>query len=332
MKYSNSKEIKKRIKKAKRILLNVHRSPDPDGVGSALALYEFLLKLKKEVKVICPSDLSSECLFLPNSKVIEKVNFEKFDFSNWDIFIVADSANWEMVTGRKGIKKPDIEIIVIDHHITSERFGNINLVDEKASSTSEIIYSLLKDWRVNITQSISQNLLAGIICDTGVFEYPNVTSFTLEVAKNLIDNGANKDEIVTNVYRNYSFNQLKLWGEVLKRMEFNKENRFVYSAIPNEIYKQFKEPDTAKETAASMFGPVVKGADFGMVMIEEEPNKLSVSFRSKKDFDVSKIAKDLGGGGHILAAGVTIRNEEFNKAVDKVLTAAIKYAQKENKF
>jgi phosphoesterase RecJ-like protein len=328
MKYKDSRNILRVLKKSKRILINIHRHPDSDGVGSALAFYEFLIKLRKEVKVICPNELTEDNLFLPFSEKVEKVDFNTFDFTNWDTFLVLDSSNWDMVAGDSGIKVPEINIILIDHHITSKRFGNINLIDEIVSSASELVYFLFRDWRVKLTESISQNLLAGIICDTGILQYPNVTPQTLEATRDLIIKGANKNVIVENLYRNYPFNQLKLWGEILNKMQFDKESKFVYSAVPNDIYKKYNEPVGGKETAASMFCPVVKDSDFGMIMIEQEKNNLSVSFRSKKDFNVAEIAEALGGGGHILAAGVTIKGMEFEKAVEKVLSVAKKYAQK----
>lgn len=330
MKYTDSAKILEILKKSKRILINVHISPDADSVGSALAFYEYLTNLKKEVKVICPDKLPEDNIFLPFSDKVEKVDFTNFDFSDWDLFLVLDSSSWDRVTGNVDSKLPGVDIILIDHHITSKKFGKISLVDDSVSSTSELIYFLFEDWKVILSKTITQNLLAGIIGDTGIFQYPNVTPETLGVARDLIIKGANKNEIVENLYRNYPFNQIKLWGVILDRMQFDKENRFVYSAIPNEIYKEYQEPIGSKETAAGMFTPVVKNSDFGMIMIEQEKNKLSVSFRSKKDFDVSEVAEALGGGGHKLAAGVTIRDTEFEKAVEKVLLEARKHAQKNN--
>ena len=328
MKYKDSRKILRLLKRSKRILINAHRHPDSDSVGSALAFYEFLIKLRKEVKVICPDELTEDNIFLPFSEKVEKIDFKTFDFSSWDTLLILDSSNWEMVSGDSRIKIPDINILLIDHHITSKRFGNINLVDEVVSSTSELVYFIFRDWRVKLTESISQNLLAGIICDTGILQYPNVTPQTLEAARDLIIKGANKNVIVENLYRNYPFNQLKLWGEILNKMEFDQEGKFVYSAISYDIYKKYEEPVGAKETASSMFCPVVKGSDFGMIMIEQKKDNLSVSFRSKKDFNVAEIAEALDGGGHVLAAGATIKDMKFEKAVDKVLSVVRKYVQK----
>ncbi len=330
MKYKDSKKILKIIKRAKKILINVHRNPDPDSIGSALAFYEYLINLKKDVKVICPDKLPEDNLFLPYSDKVEKVDFSSFNFNNYDLFLILDSSNWSQVTSNSELKLPDISILLIDHHITSTKFGNCNLVDVKTSSTSEMVYLLFKDWKIKFSESISQNILAGIIADTGVFRYPNVTPETLSVARDLMLNGANKNEITEKLYRNYPFNGIKFWGEIIQRMEIDNNNRFVYSAIPYEIYQKFNFPYGSKEMAVSMFCSVVKDTDFGMVMIEEEKGILSVSFRSRKGFNVAEIAEALGGGGHIVAAGVSIRNLNYEEAVKKVLLVARKYAQKSN--
>jgi len=330
MKYKDSKKILKIIKRAKKILINVHRNPDPDSIGSALAFYEYLINLKKDVKVICPDKLSEDNLFLPHSDKVEKVDFSNFNFNNYDLFLTLDSSSWSQVTANPELKLPNINILLIDHHITSQKFGNTNLIDVTASSTSEMVYFLFKDWKVRLASTINQNILAGIIGDTGVLRYPNVTPDTLSVVRDLMLNGANKNEITEKLYRNYSFNGIKFWGEIIQRMEIDNNNRFVYSAIPYEIFQKFNFPYGSKEIAASLFCSVVKDTDFGMIMIEEEKGILSVSFRSRKGFNVAEVAEALGGGGHIVAAGASIRNLNYKEAVEKVLLVARKYAQKSN--
>ncbi|MGB6838902.1 MAG: DHH family phosphoesterase, partial [Microgenomates group bacterium] len=146
MKYKESRQIFKEIKGAGKIVINCHRGPDPDSVGSALALYQVLQSLDKEVEVICPDNLLDSYRFLRFSEKVKRINFEKFDFSSFDLFIVLDSADWGMVTGNISISQPDIKTIVIDHHRTNRGFGKINLIDSKASSTAEVLYLLFEDW------------------------------------------------------------------------------------------------------------------------------------------------------------------------------------------
>lgn len=326
MKYDLSEKILEKIKLSENILINCHRSPDPDGIGSALALFEIVRNLGKNVKVISPDNLSKEHLFHPFSETVEKVDFNLFNFSGWDLFLTVDSGSWGMVSGDKNIKFPDIFKIVIDHHITNEKYGDINLIDFNTSSNCEIVYEVIKDWGYNLTKTVSQNLLSGIICDTGVFQYPNVSSRTLEIVKELMDKGADKDEIIFNIYRSYSFDKLKIWGKILEYMQIDESNKFIWSAIPYEVYEKYNKPENAKETASSFFTPVVDKTNFGLVMIEEEKNVLSISFRSRKDFDVSVIAKELDGGGHKSASGAKVKGVEYDKAVKMVLDACRKHA------
>lgn len=329
MNYKESKKILAEIKKAEKILVNCHKSPDPDSVGSAISLYAVLKTLGKEVEIICPSNLPNSLQFLPFSEQVIRVDFEKFNFSDYDLFVVLDSGGWNMVVGDASIPQPNIPIISIDHHKTKEKFGTINLIDSEISSTAEILFLLFKDWKVEINKNTAIALLTGIIGDTGVFRFPGVTSQTLEVAKDLMEKGADKDEAIFNVYGSLSFNLVKFWGEVLNRMEFDEEYEFVWSAVPFEVYKEYSHPEGAKETAATMFARIVEDTDFGIVMVERKEKILSISFRSRTDFDVSEIAVALGGGGHKAAAAAEIKGLEFDKAVKKALRVARKFAKQE---
>ncbi len=322
MNYPASKKILEEIKKANKILVNCHRSPDADSAGSALSFYEVLISMGKDVKVICPDKLPEDLKFLPFSEKVEKIDFEKFDFTPYDLFIVLDSGDVAMVTKKRDMPLPKIKKIVIDHHKTNESFAEINLVDDEISSTAELLYDIFEDWGTGVTKSIAQNLLTGIIADTGVFAYSAVTARTLQIAQFLMEKGANKKEIILNVFKSFSFNKVKFWGEILKRMEWDRDYKFVWAAVPHEIYKKFGGPASSKESAATLFATVVKDTDFGMIMVEEDKGVLSISLRGRTGFDVSKIAEKLGGGGHLSAAGAKLYEKDFDAAVIKVLETA----------
>jgi len=331
MNYKESEQILKEVKKAKKILINCHRSPDADSVGSSLALYQVIKNLGKDVKVICPSNVHEDLKFLPHSDAIEKINFRRFDFGAYDLFICLDSAGTNMVTGDEKIKLPNIPIIVIDHHKTNTKYGKINLVDSKVSSTAEILFLVLEDWRIKTDKNLATLLLAGILGDTGVFQYPGVTTRTMEIGIKLMQKGVNKDEIIFNLSRSINYNEVKFWGEVLERMQKDDDYKFVWSAIPYEVFEKYASPESAKESAASMFTQCVKDTNFGMVMVEETKGNLSVSLRSRTGFDVSKIALGLGGGGHNNAAGGKVSGREFREAVETVLNIARKIVDENTK-
>lgn len=330
MNYKVSKKILEEIKKAKKILINLHRGPDLDSIGSALAMNYVLKHLVKETQIVCSSDTLYENLsFLKDYKKIKAgIDFNNFDYKKYDLFLCLDSSTWGMISSDSKIPLPSIPMIVIDHHHTNERYGYVNLVDEKCSAVGELLYKIFEDWNIKIDKNIATALLTGIIGDTGIFKYPNTSGQTFDISNKLMKAGADKDLIIKNVYRNYDFNLIKYWGDVISRIEIDKKHKFVYSFIPYEIYEKWGKPENGKEFAVDLFAQTTKGTDFGIMGLEKEKNLMSISLRARTNFDTSLIAKELKGGGHKAASGGMLEGIEFNKAVEKVLQVARKYAKK----
>jgi len=330
MNYKESAKILGEIQKAKRILINCHRSPDPDSIGSALALRRILINMDKDATIICPSDeLFASVNYLEGYKEIRKgVDFSAFDYSKYEIFITLDSSSWDMASGKKGFAPKKITTITIDHHLTNEMYGDFNLVDNSVTSVGELLFLMLEDWEVEIDRKTADCLMAGIVGDTGAFRYPGSNERTFEVVGKLMGLGADKDTAIYEIYRNEPFELIKFYAEVLTNMKIDESGKFVWSAIPFKVYKKLGKPVTAKESSASLFAQVVKNTEFGFVALEEKKNRLAVSFRSRTGFDTSKIAVELGGGGHIYASGATVEGLSFDQAVEKVLNIARKYAKR----
>ena len=323
MNYNLSSKIKTEIEKANKILINCHKSPDPDSVGSALAMHHYLKLLGKSPTVVSPDPTPEIVDFLDNIDIVKVVDFSHLDFSYFDLFIVLDSSSFNVVTGTQHINKPKIPMIVIDHHHMNDKFGQINLLDNKASSTGEILYLLFKDWKVNIDKILATNLLTAIIGDTGAFQYPGASAKTLEISAELIEKGTDKDDIIFNLYKRQPFKRYKLVGEILHNTKLDTKSKFIYSAVDNKTFEKLGADKFARNYAASNLLPMVTESEFGIVMVETQPEKLEVSFRARNGkVDVSSIASSLGGGGHKLAAGATIEGLPFEEAVKKVLTSS----------
>lgn len=327
MNYPESQKILEEIKKAKRILVNCHRSPDPDGIASALAVYYVLTRFGKDIRVISPDGITSDCLFLISSEKIEKTDFNKFDFCKYDLLIIVDAGNWDQVTGRENIESSKIKTIVIDHHFTNPGYGVINLVDKKASSICEMLFRIFEDWGVELSKELSTILLTGIITDTVCFQADGLNSEVFKTSGELMDIGADKNLIIFNLYKSQSIEKLKLMGRILEKMQIDGDYNFVWSAISKSESKKYLNSQDAKSIAASLFAGSVKDTNFGIFMIEAE-DSLSLSLRSRTGFDVSPIAEELGGGGHKTAAGAKIVGLSFDKAVEKVLEVARKHAKR----
>jgi len=330
MNYAESPKILEEIKKAKRILVNCHNNPDPDSIGSALAARRILLGLGKEVEIICPSkELFEPVSYLEDYSEIKKnVDFSSFDFTKFDLFLILDSSSWWMVANSEKFKPAGIKSIVLDHHDTNEKFGEINLIDTKIASIGELLYLIFEDWEVKVDRIVADQLMAAIVGDTGAFRYPDANQKTFQIVIELMKLGANKDKAIQHLYRSEPYSLMKFYGEVLSRAQLDKVGNFFWSAVPYEIFNGLGKPVFAKEASASLFAQIVEGTDFGFIAVEQEKGRLNISFRSRTGFDVSKVAEELGGGGRIYASGARIEGVSFDQAVEKVLEVARKYAKK----
>lgn len=313
-----SAQIQERIEKSQRILLNCHRNPDADSVGSATALARYLRTLGKEVLVLSPSEIPAHLAFLIGDVLFEIHDFDTFDFTKYDLFIMTDSSNWSRVFNSNQPTLPTIPVIVIDNHETNHGFGTMNLLDYKTSSVCEMIFKLFEDWKFALTPEIAQALLAGIVGDSGSFQF-EVYDRTFEIAQTLMHGGANIKEINFHLFNSVTLPLVKFWGLVISHIEID-QTGFVWSAIPYEEYKDYTHLKGTRETASTMIMRKIEGTKFGFVMTEDEQNNFSISFRSREDIDVATLAAQIGGGGHPGAAGARLQGMSFKEAVEKLCT------------
>ena len=308
MHYQQSLQILETIKRSKNILVNVHRNPDLDSIGSATALYQALIKMNKKAILICPHEIPENFKFLKGANKVKTIDFSSFDFSPYDLFIILDSGSFDIVTGSKEIKLPDIKKIVIDHHRTNLfNAAEIKLNDEIAA-TCEIIYQMFLDWKIKIDPEMATSLFSGIAGDTVFFKYGGNTKLTFKITTELLDLGADKNKLIDQVFDSFDFDLVKFIGETLKKIEkeTSSSGEFVYSIIDYQTYKKYGKPKGVRELVANLFARSIKGYNFGIIIFEVEKNVFSLSLRSKENIDVSEIAKKLGGGGHKNAAGATV--------------------------
>ncbi|MEK7177722.1 MAG: bifunctional oligoribonuclease/PAP phosphatase NrnA [Patescibacteria group bacterium] len=309
--YQQSSKILEIIKNSNNILINIHRNPDLDSVGSATAMYQVFTKMGKKVTLICPHEIPEDFKFLKGAKEIQTIDFKEWAGkpSPYDLFLILDSGSYDIVTGSKEIKLPDIKKIIIDHHRTNNWEGYlIRLLDPQSSATCEIIYQMFLDWGIEIDSDIATSLFSGIASDTVFFKYSTNSKSTFKIASELLELGAENDKLVAQVFDNLDFNLVKMMGECLRKMEKGNSlaGKYIYSIVDNKTFVKYGEQKGAREIVANLFARSVKGFDFGIILVEYEKDKFAMSFRSKKNTDVSVIAKKLGGGGHKNAAGATI--------------------------
>lgn len=315
--YEESQKIWDKILKSDNILINTHKHPDYDSISSAVALSKVLNEMGKKNKIVSCQNISEHFMFIKGAEKIEVIDYKSFDFIPYDLFIIPDTGSFDRVTGDKGIGLPDnLEYVVIDHHKTNNFNKGIRILDEESSATAEIIYRLIEDWGIEIKPDLATIILTGIMGDTVFLRYSENSKRTMSVVSDLIQKGADKDYISENFFERYDFNTIKLLGVFLEKMK--KEGDFVWSAVDYETFSKYGKPEGVREMAADLFFRGITGTDFGVAMVEYEKGEISLSFRSKKDKDVSVYAKVFGGGGHKNAAGATVKGD-FTKSIEDIL-------------
>lgn len=278
----------------------VHPRPDGDGLGSAMAMHLYLKARKKKSAVYTPDTLPRYVRDLPRASEIRK-HLPKPAQAR--VVLAYDSGDSRRMKKVYDCLNEAEEIVNIDHHVTNDRYGTLNIVDEKASSTGEVVYALLKKLGSKISTSMAIWLYLAIMSDTGSFRYSNTTADTLRVAADLVDLGADPHDLYRKVYEEIDPGRLRFTQEVLSHMKRERGGKLVYAEIP---YATFKKYHQEKEDTQDLLDAMrsLKKADV-VVLFKEYKHETRVSLRSEQT-DVARIAKCLGGGGHKRAAGAEL--------------------------
>ena len=300
----------KLIEKSRYILIITHVNPDPDSIGSALALSNLFHENKIKHKVFnISSDLPQNLDFIPR---FEKITDQLPAF--FDLAICVDCGTYK----RLGFElDSSIPLINFDHHKSNNNFGTVNIVDSMKSSTAELVFEFFKHNGLYITKDSATALYVGIYDDTLAFSLGRCDELTFEKINFLVECGASPSEIANNLLRRDSLAKYRIIPKVLDSLELYKEGEIASIIAKEEWFKQTGAHNRDCEDALDMVMSiaVVKVAIFVRVV-----NGVSrVSLRSKGQIDVSKIAGVFGGGGHFNASGCTIETLDVNKAKEIVL-------------
>lgn len=313
-------QIHNHLLNAQNIIIVPHQNPDGDALGSACALNEYLKQIGKQTATFCLDTVPSQLQFLPQARAI--TNDQKiFSQPSLDTIIVLDSGDLRYAGIAKFIGQRSITIINIDHHPTNEKYGQINLVDPQACSTTAILYHFFRSNHIRLTHHQATALLTGIITDTGNFSNDATNISAITMAGDLLRSGANWPLINKNTIKNSTVNMLKLWGRVLDRLEHRPQKNLAYTYLTRKDYAKFDIEEKEADGIANFMNSIA-GVKIGLFIKETTEGKIKGSFRTTDEaVDVSALAKKFGGGGHKKAAGFTTEGT-IEEVLEKILTMA----------
>ncbi len=311
-------QIENILNSSENILIVTHIRPDGDALGSLLGFYYYLKTSRLQAQpganiqiFINDKNLPKDFGFLPFFNKIKTNEYEllKKDF---DAVIILDCGDFKRSNLEKILNKNLIKpkIINIDHHVSNNNFGHINLIDLNISSTSEILYNFFKYLKVKFDSTLSTCLLMGLITDTNCFHYSNTTHNTLNASAELVKTGGRLNLILKNIYKNPSVKSLKMCGLALSRLKVNKDNGLATTVIWQEDLEKFKAHNDDLIYLNNYLNTLdnVKGT---LVLKEQPDGTFKGSLRTNRDdVDVEAIAKKYGGGGHKKSAGFTCKDIE----------------------
>ena len=292
------------IKKHKKFLITAHINLEGDSIGSQLAMKELLEKLGKTAVIIDNDPIPDHYRFLPGSKNISNKLNPAPDF---DAAVVLDCPTLKRIGRVNELLTDDKTVINIDHHISNEKFGDARWIDPEASSAGEMVYLLFKEFGVKPSRDAALALYIAILTDTGSFNYDNTTSATHRVVGELLKYGLKPAAVSEDVYERRSVTDISFLGLVLSTIKVNKTGEVAYLEITKKMLKA-TGADAAKSEGFVNYARSIEGVKVAVIFKEDikSPGIINVSFRSKGDADVNKIASAFGGGGHVKASGCVV--------------------------
>ena len=305
------RQTAQKIQAANKILLTAHVIPDGDAVGSTLAMLQILRAMGKDAQIFIDDKIRDNLHVLPHFEEIRRpADGEKFDA---DLLLVLDTSPDRIGNVRK---MTDAPILNVDHHVTNSGEGFDLYVEAEAAATCEIVFKLAGELGVKISRDVAVCLYTGLALDTGFFKFSNTRAETFHTAAELVACGVRPNEISEQMEKK-SLTELRGMREALMSAKI-----YFGGKVAGIFLMRAESTDSFIDLIR-----VLDTADVAFMLNEKAENLCRVSMRSK-GVDVATVANSLGGGGHVRAAGCTLKTSLAE--AEKIVVAALAKALNEN--
>lgn len=293
-------------------------TPDGDAIGSLLATGRILDHLGKQYVLLCDDPVPVRYRFLPDSKRV-RASLGKL---RPDLLIGLDTNDAPRLgKAAHRLVQDGLPTINLDHHVTNDNFGTVNLVEVNWVATTEGVLALADTLDVPLDEEIATSLLTGLVTDTRGFRTANVTPTALAVASRLMEAGADLPRIVALTLDRKTLPEIEVFGRGLSNIKL--EDHAIWTALP---YEPQRADTSATGLASTLLG--VEGARVSAVFRETKGPRVEISMRADPGYDVATLALSIGGGGHTLAAGATV-DGSLEEVVGRVVPMLKQAAQRD---
>jgi phosphoesterase RecJ-like protein len=285
-----------RIRLAQNILVVSHIRPDGDAIGSLIGLGLALMQDQHTVQMVVEDGVPASLRHLDGNDLVRRKPEGAFD-----LIISVDCSDLERIgNALNGQPAPEINI---DHHVTNLNFAAINLIDDQAASTSEILVEIFPKFGLQLSQPVAEALLTGLITDTLGFRTSNVSPNTFLMAARLIETGVDLPELYRRALIDRSFEAVRFWGAGLEKLE--RSGRLVWTSLTMVDRVKANYPGRDDADLINVLSSI-EDTDISLIFVEQPNGNIKVSWRAQPGYDVSKVAVEFGGGGHAGASGAEI--------------------------
>jgi phosphoesterase RecJ-like protein len=310
-----------------RFVLSTHVNPDPDAIGSELALAYFLRSRGKDVSVLNHSATPSNSLFLDPEKIIAEFVPERHGdlIADAEVIVVLDANQPERLQSLQPfVLKSKATKICIDHHLDRQPFADLYVIDEEAAATAEILFNLfLHCDPSSVSTEIATALYAAIMTDTGSFRFPKTDAALHRVVAELIERGADPVRIYHETYEQGSGKRLQLLGNVLSSLQLAHGGRVASVFVTRSMFDKTGTTEEDTENFVT-YMLTIAGVQVGL-MFTELAEGVKISFRSRGDIAVNKLAQEFGGNGHKNAAGARTNSRQLEAVISQVVERSKAY-------
>lgn len=315
------------LETSRRPLITTHQRPDGDACGCMRAISDFFSARGAQPELLTTTPLPDWYAELFSQKVwtlgkdIAPEQLTK-QFQHIDLLVIVDTNSLNQLPGLEGfigqIRRAGCPMIaVIDHHITGDGLGNVQLIDQNASAAGEVVYDLFKIAGWTISPAIAEAIFIAVASDTGWFKFGNADSRIFHTAAELIDSGARPNDVYRRLYQRFTPQRLALMTRMLDRLRLFADGAIAVQYI---LTDDFAQTGAARADTENLIDECQRLAtvEAAVLLVQQTDGRWRCSLRSKGRVDVRQIAQSYGGGGHTLAAGVTL-DGQLEPLIDQIV-------------
>ncbi|HEY7439587.1 MAG TPA: bifunctional oligoribonuclease/PAP phosphatase NrnA [Acidimicrobiia bacterium] len=308
----------KAIDAAGAVVLACHVNPDGDALGSMLALHHALVAAGKRSIATFPVPFVTAPHYR-DTPGLELMTPPEEVAAEPELMVTFDCGSLDRLGSLRPSAEHARELVVIDHHISNERYGTINVIDPDAAASGVLVRRLIERLRLPLNRDTAVCLYTALVCDTGRFQYDSTTPDVFELARELVEFEVPVSKLSRTLFEEHRFAYLQLLGDALATATLVREQSFVWTAVTQKMLARHGVTLEEVEGLIDILRRTLE-ADIACVLKEEADGTVKVSLRSVGDTNVEHIASAYGGGGHRFAAGFT-SHVGIEETVDRIRAA-----------